>query len=99
MINVVCARVRSGAKRRADAAQPETGINDARVAPHNAAKMAARLQAADARNVALLRVALDGGHNSNDLSKEQADAEYADEFAFVLAAARGKFGSHGELKG
>lgn len=69
----------------------ETAANDVRVAPHNAAKMAARLQAADPGGTTLLRVDFDGGHNSNDLSKEKADAEYADEFAFVLAAARRAF--------
>ncbi len=62
-----------------------TSINDARTAPHNSAKMVARLQAADPRGVALLRVDFDGGHDMNDLSKAKSDAEYADDFAFVLA--------------
>ncbi|WP_375398644.1 prolyl oligopeptidase family serine peptidase [uncultured Sphingomonas sp.] len=62
-----------------------TSSNDVRVAPHNAAKMAARVQAADPHNVALLRISFDGGHDMNDLSKAAADAEYADDFAFVLA--------------
>lgn len=62
-----------------------TGINDARVAPYNAAKMVARMQAADPRGVALLRIDFDGGHDMNDLSKSQSDAEYADDFAFVLS--------------
>lgn len=66
-----------------------TSSNDVRVAPHNAAKMAARLQAANPRGLTLLRVDFDGGHNMNDLSKAKADAEYADDFAFVLANASG----------
>lgn len=62
-----------------------TSSNDVRVSPHNAGKMAARLQAADPRGVALLRVDFEGGHDMNDLPKASADAEYADDFAFVLA--------------
>ena len=62
-----------------------TGINDARVAPHNAAKMAARLQAANPKSKALLVVNFEAGHEANSLSKNEADAEYADDFAFVLA--------------
>ncbi len=62
-----------------------TSSNDVRVAPHNAAKMAARLQAANPNGTALLRVDFDGGHDMNDLSKAKSDAEYADDFAFVLA--------------
>ena len=61
-----------------------TSINDARTAPHNAAKMAARLQAADPRGVALLRIDFEGGHDMNDLTKAKSDTEYADDFAFVL---------------
>ncbi len=68
-----------------------TSSNDARVAPHNAAKMAARLQAANPGGVALLRIDFAGGHDMNDLSKAMSDAEYADDFAFVLAmAGRGR---------
>lgn len=62
-----------------------TSSNDVRVAPHNAAKMAARLQAANPGGVALLRIDFDGGHDMNDLSKAKSDAEYADDFGFVLA--------------
>lgn len=62
-----------------------TSSNDVRVAPYNAAKMAARLQAAEPGCTALLRVDFDGGHDMNDLSKAMSDAEYADDFAFVLA--------------
>jgi prolyl oligopeptidase len=62
-----------------------TSSNDVRVAPHNAGKMAARLQAANPQGVALLRIDFDGGHDINDLSKAVADAESADDYAFVLA--------------
>lgn len=62
-----------------------TGLNDARVAPHNAAKMAARMEAARPGAQVLLSVAFDSGHVMNGVAKEQADAEYADDFAFVLA--------------
>ncbi|WP_375391789.1 prolyl oligopeptidase family serine peptidase [uncultured Sphingomonas sp.] len=62
-----------------------TSSNDIRVAPHNAGKMAARLQAANPGGVALLRIDFDGGHDMNDLSKAKSDAEYADDFAFVLS--------------
>ncbi|MEG3123391.1 prolyl oligopeptidase family serine peptidase [Sphingomonas sp. GB1N7] len=62
-----------------------TSSKDARVAPHNAAKMAARLQAANPSGIALLRIDFEGGHDMNDLSKAKTDLEYADDFAFVLA--------------
>jgi prolyl oligopeptidase len=62
-----------------------TGLNDARVAPHNAAKMAARMQAARPGAEVLLAVAFDSGHVANGLSKTQLDADYANDFAFVLA--------------
>lgn len=62
----------------------ETGVNDSRVAPH-AAKMAARLQAADPRGTALLRVEFDEGHEVNGRSKASLDREFADDLAFVLA--------------
>lgn len=65
-----------------------TSSNDARVAPHNVAKMASRLQAANPGSTALLRIDFDGGHDMNDLSKAKSDAEYADDFAFVLAMAK-----------
>ena len=66
-----------------------TGINDARVAPHNAAKMAARLQAAYPSSKTLLRVNFEAGHDANSLSKTDADADYADDLAFVLACTTG----------
>ena len=62
-----------------------TGLNDVRVAPHNAAKMAARMQAARPGAEVLLSVAFDSGHVMSGVAKDQADAEYADDFAFVLA--------------
>jgi prolyl oligopeptidase len=66
-----------------------TGINDARVAPHNAAKMAARLQAAHPRGKTLLLVNFEAGHQADSLSKNDADAAYADDLAFVLAHTTG----------
>lgn len=81
---------RQGAKLRCPAVLLSTGLNDARVAPHNAAKMAAALQAASPGSEVLLRVAFDGGHVMNGLAKERADAEYADDFAFVLAHTTGR---------
>lgn len=63
-----------------------TGLNDARVAPHNATKMAARLLAADRANVALLSVDMAGGHVANALSRDRADREAADMYAFAAAA-------------
>jgi len=66
-----------------------TGMTDPRVEPWQAAKMAARLQAATAtlppaqRNPVLLRVDFDAGHGMGS-TRAQADAERADEFAFVL---------------
>lgn len=65
-----------------------TSSNDARVAPHNAAKMAARMQAANPSGIVLLRIDFEGGHDMNDLSKAQSDAEYADDFAFILATTK-----------
>ena len=70
-----------------------TSSNDVRVAPHNAAKMVARLQAANGQGVALMRVDFDGGHDMNDLSKSVADSENADDFAFVLAVTTRKTAS------
>ncbi len=67
-----------------------TGLNDARVAPHNAAKMAAALQAASPGSDVLLRVDFDGGHVTNGSAKDKADAEYADDFAFMLAHTTGR---------
>jgi prolyl oligopeptidase len=67
-----------------------TGLNDARVAPHNAAKMAARLQNTAPGSEVLLRVEFEGGHMMNGIAKDKADAEYADDFAFVLAHTTGR---------
>jgi prolyl oligopeptidase len=63
-----------------------TGLNDARVAPYNSGKLAARLRAANAGNVALLSVDMAGGHVANALARDQADREAADVYAFVWAA-------------
>lgn len=66
-----------------------TGMTDPRVEPWQAGKMAARLQAVAAglppaqRNPVLLRVDFDAGHGLGS-TRSQADAERADEFAFVL---------------
>ena len=68
----------------------ETGVNDSRVAPYNAAKMAARLQAADPTGEALLRVDFDSGHLIAGRSKDSVDAEFTDDFAFVLAHTKGQ---------
>jgi prolyl oligopeptidase len=62
-----------------------TSSNDVRVAPYNAAKMTARMQAANPSGTTLLRIDFEGGHNMNDLAKGQSDVEAADDFAFVLA--------------
>jgi prolyl oligopeptidase len=61
-----------------------TGVNDPRVAPWQAAKMTARLQASttDGKPV-LLRVDYDAGHGLGS-TKSQRDAETADELAFLL---------------
>jgi prolyl oligopeptidase len=61
------------------------GLNDMLVAPWQAAKMAARMQAASRRPV-LLRVEREGGHGLG-LTRAQEDAEKADIFAFALWAA------------
>ena len=66
-----------------------TGMTDPRVEPWQVAKMAARLQAAVMalqradRNPVLLRVDIDAGHGLGS-TRQQIDAERADEFAFVL---------------
>jgi prolyl oligopeptidase len=61
-----------------------TGANDPRVAPWQAAKMAARLQAATTSGKpVLLRVEYDAGHGMGS-TKSQRDAESADEMAFLL---------------
>lgn len=61
-----------------------TGVNDPRVAPWQAAKMTARLQAATTSGKPiLLRVDYDAGHGLGS-TKSQRDAELADEVAFLL---------------
>lgn len=60
------------------------GMTDPRVDPWHGAKMAARLQKANAsRNPVLLRVSFDQGHGLGS-TRSQLDDERADEFAFVL---------------
>ena len=61
-----------------------TGVNDPRVAPWQAAKMAARLQAStNSGKPILLRVDYDAGHGMGS-TKTQRDEEQADEVAFLL---------------
>jgi prolyl oligopeptidase len=61
-----------------------TGVNDPRVAPWQAGKMTARLQAATSSGKPiLLRVDYDAGHGMGS-TKTQRDEELADEEAFLL---------------
>ncbi|HTD22027.1 MAG TPA: prolyl oligopeptidase family serine peptidase [Terriglobales bacterium] len=61
-----------------------TGANDPRVAPWQAAKMAARLQAdTSSGKPVLLRVDYDAGHGLGS-TKSQRDVELADEIAFLF---------------
>jgi prolyl oligopeptidase len=61
-----------------------TGANDPRVAPWQAAKMAARLQAStNSGKPILLRVDYDAGHGLGS-TKSQRDIEFADEIAFLF---------------
>jgi prolyl oligopeptidase len=61
-----------------------TGANDPRVAPWQAAKMAARLQASTTSGKpVLLRVDYDAGHGLGS-TKSQRDEELADELAFLF---------------
>jgi prolyl oligopeptidase len=61
-----------------------TGANDPRVAPWQAAKMAARLQSSTTSGKPiLLRVDYDAGHGMGS-TKSQRDAELADELAFLF---------------
>jgi prolyl oligopeptidase len=61
-----------------------TGANDPRVAPWSVTKMAARLQAASSSGKpVLLSVSFDSGHGTDD-TKDQMDAEIADEMSFSL---------------
>jgi len=61
-----------------------TGVNDPRVAPWQAAKMAARLQASTSSGKpVLLRVDYDAGHGIGS-TKSQRDIELADELSFLF---------------
>jgi prolyl oligopeptidase len=61
-----------------------TGITDPRVAPWEAGKMAARLQAAtSSHKPILLRVETDAGHGVGSTRKQTVD-ERADTFSFIL---------------
>jgi len=61
-----------------------TGVNDPRVAPWQAAKMSARLQAStNSGKPVLLRVDYDAGHGMGS-TKSQRDVELADELAFLF---------------
>ena len=61
-----------------------TGVNDPRVAPWQAAKMTARLQASTTSGKpVLLRVDYDAGHGLGS-TKSQRDTEQADEFCFLF---------------
>ncbi len=61
-----------------------TGVNDPRVAPWQAAKMTARLQASTSSGKPiLLRVDYDAGHGIGS-TKSQRDSERADDIAFLL---------------
>ena len=61
-----------------------TGVNDPRVAPWQAAKMTARLQASTSSGKpVLLRVDYDAGHGIGS-TKSQRDSELADEMAFLF---------------
>jgi prolyl oligopeptidase len=61
-----------------------TGANDPRVAPWEAGKMTARLQAAtSSKKPILLRVETDAGHGVGS-TRKQRDDETADTYAFIL---------------
>ncbi len=61
-----------------------TGVNDPRVAPWQAAKMTARLQAStNSGKPVLMRVDYDAGHGMGS-TKTQRDVELADEIAFLF---------------
>ncbi len=69
---------------RYPAALVTTGVNDPRVAPWEAGKFAARLQAATASaKPVLLRVETDAGHGIGS-TRQQRDQETADIYAFIL---------------
>ena len=61
-----------------------TGVNDPRVAPWEAGKFTARLQAASASGKpVILRVETDAGHGIGS-TRKQRDDETADTYAFIL---------------
>ena len=61
-----------------------TGLQDPRVAPWQAGKMTARLQAAtSSRRPVIMRVETDAGHGHGS-TRAQRDAEAADTYAFIL---------------
>ncbi len=60
-----------------------TGLTDPRVAPWEAAKMAARLEAAGGPNPVLLRIEEQAGHGLGS-TRSTRDGEWADGVAFVL---------------
>ena len=61
-----------------------TGVNDARVAPWQSAKMAARLQvASSSKRSILLRVEYDSGHGAG-ATRSQRNSELADQYSFLL---------------
>ena len=67
-----------------------TALNDRRVPPSQAAKMAARLQAATASGKpVLLRVERDAGHGGFGSTRPQIDAELADIYAFLWSQLAG----------
>lgn len=59
------------------------GVNDSRVEIWHSTKMAARLQAANPANVALLRLDYDAGHGSGSTRAQHQD-ELADMWSFIL---------------
>jgi len=61
-----------------------TGVQDPRVAPWEAGKMAARLQASSSSGrPVILRVETDAGHGIGS-TRKQRDDETADTYAFIL---------------
>ena len=60
------------------------GLNDARVAPWEPAKLTAQLQASGTLNPVLLRVDGDAGHGVVGSSKTQTDQENADIYSFIF---------------
>jgi prolyl oligopeptidase len=61
-----------------------TGMRDPRVVPWEPGKMAARLQATGSKRPILLRVDYQGGHGAIGGTRQQAEALYADQYAFLL---------------